>query len=711
MTVGALVPSVEYLENGVTLSFAAPFRFFAPGNLEVTRLLADGSVITLAFGTHWSATGGATDTGGTVTLVASVNGATLRIRRVTPRDQAADYTTNDRFPAESHEQALDKLAMIAQEQDVATADLNRRVLDVEAGAITLPLAGEGGSALIGLPGDGTVEDVAKFFHTPERYGAAGNANFFNTGDNKWYADAGFTVEATDDSAAIQAAIDACQANGGTVLLNARYRVVAQLNVTNGASMIGLHKGQNNGFGPGLCADHSLTSVRTSENDWTNAVVRVDNSSGLIGGTQLKNFGIYGTNRNVQNHDNRAPRTAIQGFFWINGEMDEITISGFTKSAYAMVGLCQDRSHKGLWISNCGTNTSSEYAAAIETRPSVSTYMGIAPGNAPNALHFFGCRFNGCPAYLQINNGTSNLGEIHFVGCKWEHRTWQVGDFATHTHGIEIVSGAGVVVFSASHFTVNQFENASGNRVWFMRVSNYQTTIADCTMRGAIQMLIQSNPNNFIQINGVRWQNAATAFIGMNIQAGDVDLTIHQDMNGKTSRRALQIGANVSLQLDVYSFIECSANITSGEIVLVPAGTAAANGPKIDRLVVHDDGSGFKQWFRLWNDPAGSGLADKANLRLGMIETPVTTITATLAASRYDVSTYGTRAVLDASGMTVDRIARSGVGVEITLIAGTNSFDLVAGSLMVTISGATTTIASGALTILKATAGDAVRQIA
>lgn len=122
MTVSALTPAVEYLEDGVTLAFAAPFRYLDASDLEVTRVNTDGSVATLAEGTDWSATTGDTDAGGTVTLVSSAAGPTLRIRRVTPRSQQADYTTGDTFPAESHEDALDKLTLVDQEQDVRIDD-------------------------------------------------------------------------------------------------------------------------------------------------------------------------------------------------------------------------------------------------------------------------------------------------------------------------------------------------------------------------------------------------------------------------------------------------------------------------------------------------------------------------------------------------------------------------------------------------------------
>lgn len=208
MTAAALTPSIEYLEDGVTLNFAAPFRFLA-GSLEVTRILADGTVAVLAQGSAWSATGGSTDAGGTVTLVASIAGSRLKLRRVTPRAQQTDYTTNDSFPAESHEAALDKAMLIDQEQDVKILDTGARALLWPEGELAIPLgpkasfvgkyfvgdangdpvpsqgtgadvglrsdlAGQGGAALVGSPAGGSLDQQLKGWINVKQCGAVGD---------------------------------------------------------------------------------------------------------------------------------------------------------------------------------------------------------------------------------------------------------------------------------------------------------------------------------------------------------------------------------------------------------------------------------------------------------------------------------------------------------------------------------------------------------
>lgn len=162
MTTAALMPEVEYIENGVTLDYAVPFRFFAPDDIEVDRITAEGQVIELVYGADYIVSGGQTDSGGRMLLnTLGVIGNRLRIRRVTPRTQTMDYATNDTFPAESHEGAIDKLTLVDQEQDVGIADLRARALLVPDGerSPSLPRASDrvGKSRFLGHASDGVLE--------------------------------------------------------------------------------------------------------------------------------------------------------------------------------------------------------------------------------------------------------------------------------------------------------------------------------------------------------------------------------------------------------------------------------------------------------------------------------------------------------------------------------------------------------------------------
>lgn len=118
MTVTSTTSSIQYAGNGSTTAFAVPFYFLEESHLLVVLRSATGVETVQVITTNYTVVGAGVLSGGTVTmLVAPPTGTTLHIRRVVPATQLTDYQANDTFPAESHEQALDKLTMLVQEGD------------------------------------------------------------------------------------------------------------------------------------------------------------------------------------------------------------------------------------------------------------------------------------------------------------------------------------------------------------------------------------------------------------------------------------------------------------------------------------------------------------------------------------------------------------------------------------------------------------------
>lgn len=111
-----------YAGAGTKGPFPVDFRFLSDSHLRVIKTDSDGVMQTLVLGADYTVLGALAPNGGSVTLTANLPvGYTLVILRNIPATQLADYVENDKFPAQSHEDALDKLTMLVQQQGELTS--------------------------------------------------------------------------------------------------------------------------------------------------------------------------------------------------------------------------------------------------------------------------------------------------------------------------------------------------------------------------------------------------------------------------------------------------------------------------------------------------------------------------------------------------------------------------------------------------------------
>jgi hypothetical protein len=118
MTVSSTTVKNSYSGNGSTTVFAYTYRIFADSDLQVIIRSASGTETTKTITTHYTVAGAGDANGGSVTFTpGNVPTATetVVLRREVPQTQAIDYIANDPFPAESHEEGLDRATMNIQQ--------------------------------------------------------------------------------------------------------------------------------------------------------------------------------------------------------------------------------------------------------------------------------------------------------------------------------------------------------------------------------------------------------------------------------------------------------------------------------------------------------------------------------------------------------------------------------------------------------------------
>jgi hypothetical protein len=120
MTVPSSTSRDQQAGNGVSTVFTVPFRILDQSHIRVLLTTIDGVTAEQAITTNFTVSGvGGANT--TITFVVAPPGnSTITFLRNVPVTQETDYVENDSFPADSHERALDKLTMIAQQIEEET---------------------------------------------------------------------------------------------------------------------------------------------------------------------------------------------------------------------------------------------------------------------------------------------------------------------------------------------------------------------------------------------------------------------------------------------------------------------------------------------------------------------------------------------------------------------------------------------------------------
>ncbi len=167
--------------------------------------------------THYTVSGAGDASGGNVTFTSGntpASGETVVIRRAVPQTQAIDYIANDPFPAETHEEGLDRATMTIQQMQEA---LDRSFKVSRTNTITssefTDSASDRASKALGFDSSGDLTTVADFLP------AGGDSAMFQYSTTTADADPGagkFRLNNATISSATEMYIDDLEFNGTDV---------------------------------------------------------------------------------------------------------------------------------------------------------------------------------------------------------------------------------------------------------------------------------------------------------------------------------------------------------------------------------------------------------------------------------------------------------------------------------------------------------------
>jgi hypothetical protein len=127
MTISSTTVRNSYSGDGSTTTFSYTFKIFQDSDIQVIIRSSNGTETTKTITTHYTVTGAGNSGGGSVIFTSGnipTSTQTVVLRRNIPQTQSIDYIANDPFPAESHEEGLDRATMAIQQlQEEVTRSL------------------------------------------------------------------------------------------------------------------------------------------------------------------------------------------------------------------------------------------------------------------------------------------------------------------------------------------------------------------------------------------------------------------------------------------------------------------------------------------------------------------------------------------------------------------------------------------------------------
>lgn len=227
MTISTKTRTVLHSGNGMATTFAYPFKISADTDLQVfLQNPGTGAFELQLITTQYTVSGAGNPGGGSVifNVPPAVGIGNVSIVRQTSLTQLVDYITNDDFPAEVHEGALDKLTAIAQDQkDLILRSIRMPETDLATLNMTLPIAASRALKYLGFDASGHAVTLAGTGITTDSqfvtFQQSGTRAVARTVQDKLREsvsakDFGAVGDGTDETAKVQAALDYLNSVGG-----------------------------------------------------------------------------------------------------------------------------------------------------------------------------------------------------------------------------------------------------------------------------------------------------------------------------------------------------------------------------------------------------------------------------------------------------------------------------------------------------------------
>lgn len=390
MTISSTTVRNSYSGDGSTTTFSYTFKIFQDSDIQVIIRSANGTETTKTITTHYTVTGAGNSGGGSVIFTSGnipTSTQTVVLRRNIPQTQAIDYIANDPFPAESHEEGLDRATMAIQQlQEEVTRSIKLSKTNTMTSTEFTVGASDRANKILAFDTNG---ELAVTQELGTNRGNWATATTFNGRDivkdssnnniylcNTTHTSTGTTpISSNADVAKWDLIVDASAA-------------------TNAANNASNHASNSSNF-----ANNSSNSANTAANHSSNASNFANNASNSANSASTYLAGVAANASNSSNFANNSSNSAN------SAANHSANASNFANNSS---NHASNASNHASNAANHASNASNSASSASTSASTATTQAGYASSNAATATTQAGYATSNATAALGYSSNSSNF---------------------------------------------------------------------------------------------------------------------------------------------------------------------------------------------------------------------------------------------------------------------------------------------------------------
>jgi hypothetical protein len=390
MTISSTTVKNSYSGDSTTTTFTYTFKIFADSDIQVIIRSSTGTETTKTITTHYTVTGAGNSGGGSVIFTGGnipVTGQTVLLRRNIPQTQAIDYIANDPFPAESHEEGLDRSTMAIQQlQEEVTRSIKLSKTNTMTSTEFTVAAADRANKILAFDTNGEIS-VTQELGTNR--GSWTTATTFNGRD--------IVKDGSNNNIYL---CNTTHTSTGTTPISSNADVAKwDLIVDAAAASTSANASANSAANSSNFANNSSNSANTSANHSANSSNFANNSSNSANSASTYLAGVAANASNSSNFANNSSNSA-------NASAANATLSSghASNSSNHASNSANHASNSSNYASNSSNSANSSSASAS----TATTQAGIASSNAATATTQAGFATSNATAALGYSSNSSNF---------------------------------------------------------------------------------------------------------------------------------------------------------------------------------------------------------------------------------------------------------------------------------------------------------------